>query len=283
MTPDLQELTERAVDAARQASDLVRAYLGRELAVTRKAGGSLASQVLTEVDCLSLDLILERLAPSIERYNLGVLAEEGAQDHSRFERPFFWCIDPIDGTLPFIEGGPGCSVSIALVSQAGEPLIGVVSDPCTQTLYRATAGQGAFRNDVPWEIPPPCSRLSVICDRSFLRHPDHARIMADLAEIATELGYEELELISHGGAVMNACWVIERAPACYIKAPRSDNSGGSIWDYAATACLFRELGAVCTDAFGRPLELNRRGSTYLNHRGLLFASDAELAARLPIQ
>lgn len=277
---DVQLLSDLAVEAARRASELVRGYLWTDILVSHKAGASLASQVVTEVDTLAQDLILGILAPATERYNLGILAEERADAETRFERSYFWCIDPIDGTLPFIEGGPGCAVSIALVSQAGKPIIGVVADPCTQTLYRACVGQGAWRNELPWVIPEPRSRLSVICDRSFLGRSEHADAMTGVAEIAGELGYKGVDLISHGGAVMNACWVIERAPACYFKPAREGNSGGSIWDYAATACLFQELGAVCCDIYGAPLELNRRESTYLNHRGLLFASDRELAARL---
>lgn len=277
---DLQQLTELAVEAARGAGALVGSYLGTEMVVNRKAGGSLASQVVTEVDALVQTLILNTLAPATEQYDLAILAEEGEDDGSRFERPYFWCIDPIDGTLPFIEGGPGCAVSIALVSQSGRPLIGVVFDPCTQTLYRATQGHGAWRNNEPWSVPAAAPAFTLVCDRSFLDYSNYEQTVTDVAEIAAELGYDGVELIAHGGGVMNACWVIEHAPACYLKGPRPGKSGGSIWDYAATACLYQELGAVCTDADGSPLELNRRESTYLNHRGLIFASSAELGIRL---
>ena len=52
----------------------------------------------------------------------------------RLELNYFWCIDPLDGTLPFIEGKVGYAVSIGLVSRDGTPLIGVVCDPYHQTL-----------------------------------------------------------------------------------------------------------------------------------------------------
>lgn len=273
---DLGHWTEVAVDAARQAGALIASYLGNDLEVSHKGQGSLAGQVVTEIDHLAQALILKILGD----HPFGSLAEECRDDHSRFERPYFWCIDPIDGTLPFIEGGPGCSTSIALVSQAGEPLIGVVMDPCTGTLYQATAGQGARRNGEPWQFTADSSLLTIICDRSFLTAPDHDSAMQQFADFATKLGYDGLELIAHGGAVMNALWVLERAPAIYHKEPRVGESGGSIWDYAATACLFREVGGVCTDAFGEPLALNRLESTYLNHRGLLYASHHKLAELL---
>ena len=38
-------------------------------------------------------------------------------------------------------------------------------------------------------------------------------------------------------------------------------------------------GAVATDFPGNPLDLNRPDSTFMNHRGVFFASDAALASR----
>ena len=79
---------------------------------------------------------------------------------------------------------------------------------------------------------------------------------------------------------MNALWVLERAPACYFKFPKPQDGGGSLWDYAATACLYVELGAWCSDFEGQALDLNRADSTFMNHRGVVFASDRELGRQL---
>ena len=56
--------------------------------------------------------------------------------------------------------------------------------------------------------------------------------------------------------------------------------GGSLWDYAATACLFGEAGAVVSDVHGDPLDLNRSDSTFMNHRGAVYATDLDLAERI---
>ena len=79
---------------------------------------------------------------------------------------------------------------------------------------------------------------------------------------------------------MNACYALDRAPACHFKFPKSQDGGGSLWDYAATACLYQESGATVSDAFGNPLDLNRSDSTFMNHRGALYATDAGLAMRV---
>jgi len=40
------------------------------------------------------------------------------------------------------------------------------------------------------------------------------------------------------------------------------------WDFAATACIYQELGLPATDFEGGKLDLNRQGSTFMNHQGV---------------
>lgn len=79
---------------------------------------------------------------------------------------------------------------------------------------------------------------------------------------------------------MNACWVLEQSPACYFKFPKPENGGGSLWDFAATACLFNQAKAQASDIYGQPLDLNRPDSTFMNHRGILFCTDNDLAQQI---
>jgi 3'-phosphoadenosine 5'-phosphosulfate (PAPS) 3'-phosphatase len=79
---------------------------------------------------------------------------------------------------------------------------------------------------------------------------------------------------------MNACWVLEKQPACYFKFPKPELGGGSLWDFAATACIFQEAGALVSDINGNTLELNRHDSTFMNHQGALYSSHAVLAEKI---
>ncbi len=258
-----------AINAATQAGKFISET--RPLNVQHKAGGeNLASSVVTEVDEQSQELILQILDPSFAQYDLALLTEEREDDRGRLEKDFFWCIDPIDGTLPFIEGVPGYAVSIALVSRAGIPHIGVVYDPVEHTLYHAVLGQGAFRNRAPWKIAPEGDRVSIFTDRSVAELPY-------CADIADALG---ATIRSQGGAVMNAMWCLENPPACYFKFPKPGKGGGCFWDYAATACIYQEIGAVATDMAEAPLDLNNAGSVYMNRNGIVYATDAGLAGEV---
>jgi fructose-1,6-bisphosphatase/inositol monophosphatase family enzyme len=278
---DLPELTKQAVQAAREAGELIRSYEDREVDVLHKEGGdTYASQVVTEVDRKAQDAILRILGTTCEEFDLAVLTEESEDDRRRFEKEFFWCIDPMDGTLPFIRKEPGYSVSIALVARDGSPQIGVVYDPVHDVLWQATKGQGVQRNGEPWTLDSKGKELTFTYDRSFTDRPERDRVLRELEAYAHSIGLKKLMATQFGGAVINACHALENAPGCHFKFAKPQEGGGSLWDYAATACLYEEAGAVVTDVHGNPLDLNRPDSTFMNHRGAVYATDEELANRI---
>jgi fructose-1,6-bisphosphatase/inositol monophosphatase family enzyme len=57
-----------------------------------------------------------------------------------------------------------------------------------------------------------------------------------------------------------------------LKFPKEESGGGSIWDYAATACIYQELGLSASNFAGGKLDLNKKGGTYMNHQGVFFAN-----------
>lgn len=276
----LHELTQQAVTAARAAGRIINAHRQTKVQVHRKdTGTSSASQVVTEVDHKAQAAILEILAPTRAEYDLALLTEESPDNGRRHEKPAFWCIDPMDGTLAFINNTPGFAVSIALVAQDGSPQIGVVYDPVEQTLYQAVHGQGAYKNGQSMQVPglDPEQPLILRTDFSFQEHPWLEQTREGLQEIAQKMGLNGADIHFRTGAVMNACEILEAPNTCYFKYPRTGSSGGSLWDYAATACLYHEAGAVASDIQGQPMDLNRLDSTFMNHRGVLFAGHQVLA------
>ncbi len=279
-TADLRELADLAIVAATRAGQMIARSRPRE--IEHKAGvARLASQVVTEIDRRSEDIIVDLLTPTLEPFELGLLTEERDDDGGRLTADYFWCIDPLDGTLPFIEGSPGYAVSIALVGCDGTPRIGVIHDPVEATVWHAISGCGAFRDGRRWPTEPHARGevLSVFADRSFLARDDHDAVIDALGRISGDLGLTGVRLQASRGAVMNACGVLTHPPACYFKFP-APTGGGSVWDFAATTCLFHAVGAVATDIDGRTLDLNRADSSSMNHRGVLFATDEALATQI---
>jgi myo-inositol-1(or 4)-monophosphatase len=294
----LTELCTLAETAALAAGKMVGAVDHANLQVEYKAGGvSLASQVVTQVDLDSEAIILSYLKASCDKYDLAWLAEESSdneRDHARFKKDYFWCIDPLDGTLPFTEikseakkegnDQGGYAVSIALVEQSGKPVLGVVYDVFNQILYSKVKGHSLCRNGQPWQSKSELNEpdtLHVFFDRSFLLDNLYEKTMVNLNVAAKKLGLKTVNIHSHFGAVINACSVLELSKkgqrACYFKFPKNKQGGGSLWDFSATAALFDQSDWVVGDIHGQALKLNRSDSTFMNHQGVLFASDEMLA------
>ena len=130
--------------ASRAAGELLRAMLGSALDVRSR---DVRSNLVTEADTKSERAIREILSQDFP--GEAILGEEGgASGDARQGR---WIVDPLDGTTNYAHGYRFFSVSIAY--KAGDGLkIGVVYDPMTDELFRATAGGGADVNGSPLHV-----------------------------------------------------------------------------------------------------------------------------------
>lgn len=270
---DLKEACAFAELAAIKAGEYIAAQHTRDIAIEKKIqNDGLAAQIVTEVDRQSEAIIVTALKPFTDKHGLGFLGEESGDDGSRFEKDYFWCVDPLDGTLAFINGHAGSSVAIALVSRAGVALLGVVYDIDTSNIYSGIFGKGARLNNNVLSIKVGSS-LIWMQDRSNREHPDYKNIKKQIEKIVQGWGEDLRRHNNNAGAVMNACWAIEQSRSVYFKFPKAKAGGGSLWDYAASACIFSEAGGFVSDVMGKPLELNRKESTFLNHQGVVFCTD----------
>lgn len=268
---DLQQLVTIAIEAALAAGKNIQQYQNKKVNVVTKEGGdSYASQVVTKVDRECETIILNHLKPTCKLYDIALLSEETPDDKSRFEKDFFWCIDPIDGTLAFINKYPGFSVAIALIDKKGIPVIGVVYDPSSNTIYHAIKGQGAFKNQREWNVKNTNNYLTYFTDRKLKDTPKFEEIQQLLETYKNKYQLTTIKEVSGAGAVLNAILVAENGPACFFKMPKKETGGGSIWDYAATACIFNELNLQATNFFGKPIDLNKKENAFMNHEGVCY-------------
>lgn len=291
----LDQLLALASEAALAAGRYIAEFSPAAVQVSHKdSGSSEASSVVTQVDLACEALIQQQLSPSFEALNIAFLGEESAanypvEQHPRLSSRYFWCVDPLDGTLAFSQGTAGYAVSIALVDHGGKPVLGVVYDPVSRCLYQGVSGfhlvdgqSRLHKQGKAWfpldalqaQKPLP---LSVYFDRSFTQDARFHGVADELQQLARHLGYAGVELHHQAGAVMNAVQVLESAPACYFKLPKSAPGGGSLWDFSATAVFFEAAGAWVSDIQGNPLALNGADSLFMNRRGVLFASDSAIA------
>ncbi len=224
---------ERLEEIAREAGRIAHGMWpggGHALKSWEKAGGSPVCAADLAVDAY-LIMELGRLLPAA-----GWLSEETADDPSRLDKSLIWLVDPVDGTRDFIRGRTGWAVSIALISE-GRPLIGLLCAPARGEEWVGVAGQGAWRNG---------KRLRA-STRDIL---PGARVPAD------SLPREDKDLVpvDKPNSIALRVAMVAADEADLLATVR----WGSEWDIGAAALIAREAGASVTDAFGKPLDYNKR-------------------------
>ena len=255
----LDDLQNTAIQAACTAGEYVRSKWKGDFTVESKGLGSAAADIVTEVDEAAQRMIHELLRPTIERYNLGWLAEEGEQDDSRLNKHAFWTVDPIDGTLFFSEGEKGFAVSIALVNQSGTPVVGVIYDPANETLYQTAIDRSVLVNGQPMTMDLASDApINLVLDRGFEKHPWFPALSSRF----------NVQFV--GGAVMNVMNTLQYPRSFYMKVPKKRLGGCAIWDLAATAIISQHSGGSVQFFDGSRLHLNRPDRLYFNDVGFIF-------------
>jgi myo-inositol-1(or 4)-monophosphatase len=137
---NLQEICHQTVEVAKEAG----AFIAQESAKFNRNSVEYkdVNNVVSYVDKETEKIIVGRLREILPE--AGFITEEGTADSSDLEG-LNWIIDPLDGTANFIHGLPNYSVSLAL-ARGKDVLVGVVYNVCTNEVFSATKGGGAFRN-----------------------------------------------------------------------------------------------------------------------------------------
>lgn len=174
---------------------------------------------------------LGRLLPAA-----GWLSEETADDPARLGRGLIWLVDPIDGTRDFIRGRTGWAVSVALISER-RPLIGMLAAPARDEEWIGISGQGSWRNG---------RRLQASNRKAF----PGARVPAD----SLPKEDRDLQMVAKPNSIALRATMVAADEADLLATLR----WGFEWDIAAAALIAREAGAAISDAFGQPLNYNKR-------------------------
>jgi myo-inositol-1(or 4)-monophosphatase len=223
----------RLEEICREAADIAMSQwpgAGHALESWEKKPGSPVCVADLEVDAF-LKRELAALLPAA-----GWLSEETVDHPERLDKGLCWLVDPIDGTRDYIAGRKGWAVSVGLVS-AGRPLLGTLVAPARGETWSATAGQGAWRNG---------ERLQA----SRREQLTGARVPADMLPPEDQ----DLTMVEKPNSIALRIAMVAAGEADLVATLR----WGYEWDVAAAALIAREAGAAVTDAFGKPLDYNKR-------------------------
>jgi histidinol-phosphatase len=233
MNADWQTRYELAVEAARKAGDLARAYYETTFDIETKADDSPVTIADRQAEQLIRALVTKHFPDD------GFLGEEyGDQPGGS---GFRWVIDPIDGTRSFVRHIPIWATLIGL-EYKGEQVAGVAYVPVFGQVYRALRGDGAFVNDRRIHVSN-VERLadSLMCYSS----------LNWFAKVGREAAFLELVRRTHRqrgfGDFYGFCLVAEGACDFMI------DHGVHEWDVSGLKAIVEEAGGTFTDWGGTPM------------------------------
>ncbi len=208
----------------------------------------------------------DSIKASLGATRIPILSEEGRE--MRFEErqnwDLFWLVDPLDGTIEFIDRNNEFTVNIALM-EGGECLLGVIYIPYIQQLYIAERGGGAHlcrgvtpRKDaqltyseimIEGERVPTSEQLRQHPIVAISRSHNTPETFAFVEELRTK--HPDLEVVEQGSSY-KFCMLAEGRVDCYIRTTHTCE-----WDTAAGEMILREAGGETLSLSGETLSYNK--------------------------
>ena len=258
----LSRMLETAIVAARLAGQRAMEELN-----FIKASIKSSDEMVTQADARCQQIIIERIKETYPDH--GFLAEEGVGGKAFKQLPrgsdqFWWVIDPIDGTNNFAHHMLFFAVSIAVCFE-GEPIVGVIFDPPTDSMFTAVKdGEAQLNGRRIRASEETINRFSSI---GLDSHTDSK--MADwVCEIMNRTRYRNL-----GTTALQLAYVARGSLVATIV------SRAKIWDIAAGALISQTAGAIFSDWKGEkvfPVDLDK----YEDQKFRVVASNAKIQAEL---
>ncbi|MDO8610900.1 MAG: inositol monophosphatase family protein, partial [bacterium] len=203
-----------AIQAAKQAGEIIRRNYGKVQLVTQKA----RHELVTETDKKAELLIITKL----KQTGYSVYGEETGNIHTKSSKK--WIIDPLDGTSNFIRGFSFFAVSIALIEDNKNLVLGVIYDPITRSCYFAEKNYGAYLNDKKIHISKQSNFSSSVI---LMDHGNSKRSNRDFLLALTKVTNNGAPVLRLGATALPLCYISKGAFEAFL------SCGDKLYDYAA--------------------------------------------------
>lgn len=229
----MKQLLELAKHAAFEAGKAIMEVYAQPFEVYTKDDDS----PVTQADLRASNIIKEILKPTGIPF---VSEEDLPPDRSQFER--YWLVDPLDGTVEFVNRNGEFTVNIALIDNK-QPVLGVIYAPVLDRMWNAECGMlnESFRIDKkrPFTVLVSRSHRTPEVDAYINKvlRPAHPGLVID-----TQGSSLKFARLAEGSADVYVCY-----------------SKTKEWDTAAADAILRAAGGkVLRISDGQPLEYSKK-------------------------
>lgn len=239
-----------AKQAAIEAGKIVKKYYQSDLTLHGKGH---VNNFATQADLDSEAKVIEVIRASFPEHN--IIAEESGRIDNSSE--YSWAIDPIDGTIPFVDGLPFFGISIGLLKN-NQPFLGVINMVAKGELFWAEEGKGAFKNGKKIQVRNEDSLDQSTIALEWGHSARDWRIEKHFSPIIEKVRYAYV----FGSAVQSLTAIAEgKLDGSLIRA--------YVWDFAAGAIIIKEAGGRFTDPMGNKPDFTAEKIQLLCSNGLI--------------
>ena len=231
--PDIEAAHRLAIAeaVAREAGQLAMRYYRRrgQLDIVQKGLQDLVSEADREVETL-IRTRLAALCPDD-----GFVGEEHPPSDPKAGGGH-WVIDPIDGTWCFLNGIASWCISIAWCRD-GSIDTGVIYDPCTEELFTARRGGGAFLNGEAIRVADAADLTAGTVSVGYSMRSTSDEIVPVIEKLLRQGGIYH----RHGSGALGLAWTAAGRLIGYVE-PHMNS-----WDCLAGLLLVEEAGGFVCD------------------------------------
>ncbi len=213
-----------AIQAARDAGNLIRSHFGRPLDVA----AMFAHDIKLDLDVQSQELITNTLLSSFPDH--AIYGEEGIAGCQ--DSDWQWIVDPIDGTVNFFYSIPHFCISIAL-RYKGEIVLGVILDPMRDELWQVERGGIPLLNGSPIRVSQRALLSDAVVSVGMSKSPD---ISIQATALLEKYVRRARKCRLMGSAALDLAYVACGRLDAYIE------KSVSLWDVAAGKLLVEAAG-----------------------------------------
>ena len=235
------------------------------LQVSSKAPGDF----VTSADKRTEKIIIEELLKAHPNY--GIISEEAGYIN-KSNKNNRWIIDPIDGTMNFLNGIPQFAISVAY-EEENEVKCGIIFNPVTNEMFSAEKGSGAYLNNSRMRVSNKrkLSEALIVTGGPNQASKIKKKIFSEYISISTQVS----NVRKFGSAALDMA---------YVACGRFDGYWQrelNYWDIAAGIILIKESGGFVNffeEDMKVPLKKNIIASNSIIHkefRHLIYKKDIE--------
>jgi histidinol-phosphatase len=240
----MSEFLDVAIDAAREAEEVIMKHFRKGPEVMWKPDGSPVTPGDKEAEKIVKEVILDAFPDH------GFLGEESGRTNP--DSPYVWIVDPIDETRNYARQVPIFATLIALMKD-GELIVGVSNAPAIPELLTAEKGKGAYQNGTKISV----SSIPTLSEANIgfggIKHFDREGRVPELLSLANA---------ARGATGFGGFWsfsLLAEGHLDVVVHPRL-----SIWDMAAHTVIVEEAGGKMTDISGKPVDLDTKSALASN-------------------